>query len=293
MYTTRKIFAFLIFVALLLSFSSFAYAIGFNAEEVYNSVVVVLTDEALGSGFAVGANCIVTNAHVIEDGTPIQIKTYGEEFFRAYVISADSELDIAILGVEGTEFTPLKLADLSTINAGDDVWAIGAPEGLEFTLTKGIISNKNREVFGQTYIQTDAAINHGNSGGPLLNDDGEVLGINSAKLVDTEGIGLAIPVSTIKEYMESTGLKLDENGNVLGVVTEVIKPSPTADAAGPEVIYNEKVIIEYRNTTSFYIVCACLGISVILNIVLILILIANKKKGNSSDRTDFDIEFYN
>lgn len=212
-------------VAMLFAFAIPAAAIGFDAEEVYESVFVIYSGNSLGSGWAIGENCIVTNAHVVEDEQDVWVETYSGDDFEAKVICMDEDLDIAILSVNKT-LNPLPLKKLADVKTGEDVCAIGAPESLSYTLTKGIVSAKSRESGGQTYIQTDAAINHGNSGGPLLDDNGYVIGMNTLKLMDAEGIGLAIPVDRICEYMEQQGIKLAANGNVDGTIGSL---NPTED----------------------------------------------------------------
>ena len=96
------------------------------------------------------------------------------------------------------------------MKTGDDIYAIGAPKGMAYTLTKGGVSAKERMIGNKSYIQIDAAINEGNSGGPLLNDAGQVLGMNTLKMSDSEGIGLAIPVNRICEYLKSLGIELKD-----------------------------------------------------------------------------------
>lgn len=193
-------------------------AMGFDAETVYHSVVIVASaypngqDASFGSGFAIGKDIIITNAHVIASKDNTEIGTYGQEMSDVDVIAMDTELDIAVLQVSGMQFTPLKMADLSSLRIGEDVYAIGAPKGLDYTLTKGVISAKQRVIAGQTYIQTDVAINPGNSGGPLLNDAGEVVGVNALKVSDAEGLCLAIPINVVQQYLSAQHILWDEDG---------------------------------------------------------------------------------
>lgn len=157
---------------------------------------------AVGSGFIVDkSGYILTNAHVIEDSTKITVRLQSGEEFLAKVIGSDDETDLAVLKIEtGRDLPMVKLADSEKAQVGDWVLAIGSPFGLAQTVTAGIISQTQREtpyasVF-QKFIQTDAAINRGNSGGPLVNMDGEVIGVNSQIATSTgdyNGIGFALP----------------------------------------------------------------------------------------------------
>jgi serine protease Do len=186
-------------------------AAGFDIEEAYASVVVIRTGNNLGSGFAVGENCIVTNAHVVDSNARIMLQNYDGDVFKAEILLRDTEADIAVLRTEGA-FRPLRLDATDETKIGDDVYAIGAPDGMAYTVTKGILSAKNRRFSRtNTYLQIDAAINGGNSGGPLLNDAGEVIGVNTMKLDGAEGIGLAIPSAVLIEYLLANGFVPDEN----------------------------------------------------------------------------------
>lgn len=290
MKTLKRIATTLFVLAMILASSLSAYAIGFDTEEVYNSVFVVYSGNSMGSGFAIGENCIITNAHVINNQYDVRIETYGGEMKRAFIVSLDERIDIAIIGVKDASFTPLRVADLSKVNVGDDVYAIGAPNSLAFTLTKGVVSSKERLVGRQKYIQTDAAINSGNSGGPLLNDAGEVIGVNSYKMSDSEGIGLAIPIDVVVSFLETGEIELNESGNVIEPIVE----EPQADFPVSEPP-NDDGSMEKPSSVVTLVLAICLVISVGLNIALIIILVFQKKKNqyvttDPSERTDFDIE---
>lgn len=290
MKTLRRTAITLFVLAMILASSLSAYAIGFDTEEVYNSVFVVYSGNSMGSGFAIGENCIITNAHVINNQYDVKIETYGGEIKRAFIVSIDEHIDIAVIGVPGASFTPLNVADLSTVNIGDDVYAIGTPNSLAFTLTKGVVSSKERLVSRQKYIQTDAAINSGNSGGPLLNDAGEVIGVNSYKMSDSEGIGLAIPIDVVVSYLETGEIELNESGNVVNPVVE----EPTTGSSINEPISDDSSSGKPSSITVI-VLAICLAVSAALNISLIIILVFQKKKNqyiktDPSERTDFDIE---
>ena len=160
---------------------------------------------ALGSGFIIDAKgIVVTNNHVIDGAEDIVVQVNGEKKFNAKVIGADPLSDIAVLQLDTKEkFIPVKFGDSDKARIGDWVIAIGNPFGLGGTVTSGIISARNRSIGlsrYEDYIQTDASINSGNSGGPLFNMDGDVIGINTAILgrSGNVGIGFSIPSNSAK-----------------------------------------------------------------------------------------------
>ena len=270
-------------------------AIEFDAETAYESVFVIYSGDALGSGFAVGENCIVTNAHVIDNQNDIKIETYDGHEYTAILFGIDESEDLAALVIEEVVFPHLKMADLSAMKIGDDIYTIGAPKGMAYTLTKGTVSAKSRIVRYKSYIQIDAAINEGNSGGPLLNDNGEVLGMNTLKMSDSEGIGLAIPVSRVCEFLKSLGIETDSYGNVQGALESPPKSAPDEtpkqdDEDGYEVPDND------RNSQAVtYGAVTAAALLFVVNIILGIILIRQKKeiaalKYDPSERTDFEID---
>jgi len=160
---------------------------------------------ALGSGFIIDAKgIVVTNNHVIQDAEDIIVRVDGDKEFKAKVIGSDPLSDIAVLKLETKEkFTPVKFGDSDKARIGDWVIAIGNPFGLGGTVTSGIISARNRSIGlsrYEDYIQTDASINSGNSGGPLFDMNGDVIGINTAILGrnGSIGIGFSIPSNSAK-----------------------------------------------------------------------------------------------
>ena len=163
---------------------------------------------ALGSGFIIDEKgIVVTNNHVIQGAEDIFVRVDGDKDFKAKVIGADSGMDLAVLQIESDEkFKPVKFGDSNNSRIGDWVIAIGNPFGLGGTVTAGIISARNRSIGLSRYedfIQTDASINQGNSGGPLFNMDGEVVGINTAIFGQSGsiGIGFAIPSNSAKKVI--------------------------------------------------------------------------------------------
>ncbi|MGB9863433.1 MAG: DegQ family serine endoprotease [Candidatus Saccharicenans sp.] len=194
--------------------------------------------EALGTGFFISPDgYILTNNHIIEGAVKITVKTSKGKEYEAKLVGRDAATDLALLKIEGKDFPYAVLGDSSAIKVGEWVLAIGSPFGMDQTVTAGIISAKGRQLgLGgnvptyEDFIQTDAAINRGNSGGPLLNLRGEVIGINSNIITPSGGnigIGFAIPSDLAKKVVA----QLKEKGRVvrgrLGIrgrdVTEPIK----------------------------------------------------------------------
>ena len=280
-------------VAVLLALPLSASAIGFTAEEKYNSVFVVTSGNSLGSGFAVGENCIVTNSHVLDNPNNIVLTTYAGETHTAYLVGYDQDKDIAVLGVKDAKFTPLTIADYKTLNTGDDVYAIGAPKSMAYTLTNGVISAKEREIGKYKYIQTDAAINEGNSGGPLLNDEGNVIGINTLKMSDSEGIGLAIPMTVVSDFLKSLNIELDENGNVSETIIQETKEDEKDKPSEKDDDKEQEKTIKTPLVVTILVIALCC--SVAGNIVLVILLVFQKRKNlnlkyDPRERTDFDID---
>lgn len=294
----RVLLSLMVAAVILLAISLSAGAIGFEAEKAYESVFVIYSGNSLGSGFAVGENCIVTNAHVIDNKRNITVETYGGSKYSASVIGINEYEDIAVLAVADASFPYLKIADLSMMKTGDDIYAIGAPHGMAYTLTKGGISAKERTIGDQTYIQIDAPINEGNSGGPLLSDDGEVIGMNTLKMSDSEGIGLAIPIDRVCKYLESLDLNIDTSGNVTDRIDAPKSGDMVDDSySGAESEAGASGTGKKGAKDSVLVVLLFIiaVLSVIANVLLATKVVRQKKqidalKYNPEERTDFEID---
>jgi len=182
---------------------------------VSEAVVKVSTPAGMGSGFFINEDgYLITNFHVIERETKIEITVFQKKrkgfekkkFKKVKIIAINPFTDLALLKVEDIEGRKLKfvpLGDISEIKAGQPVFAIGNPLGLERTVTDGVISSKNRAFEGQIYIQTNADINPGNSGGPLFNLAGQVIGVTNMGYIFFGGLGFAIPIDSVKRFVEN------------------------------------------------------------------------------------------
>ncbi len=170
-------------------------------------------DRGIGSGFIISADgYVLTNAHVVDGADEVHVTMTDKREFKAKVIGADKDSDIALLKIEGSNLPHLTLGDSDKIRAGEWAIAIGSPFGLDNTVTAGIISSKAREIGDYLkLIQTDVAVNPGNSGGPLLNMRGEVVGINSQIFSESGGymgISFAVPINDairVSEQLKATG----------------------------------------------------------------------------------------
>ena len=167
----------------------------------------------LGSGFIVSADgYVLTNAHVVDGADEITVTLHDKREFKAKLLGADKRTDVAVLKIEATGLPSVRIGDSSKIRVGEWVIAIGSPFGLENTVTAGIVSAKSRET-GEylPFIQTDVAVNPGNSGGPLINMRGEVIGINSQIFTTSgayAGISFAIPIDeamSVQQQLRASG----------------------------------------------------------------------------------------
>ena len=215
-----------------------------------------------GSGFVFDSEGhIVTNDHVVQGAEEVSVRFWDGSTYDATVVGTDPSTDLAVLKVDAPDsiLTPLELGDSTQLSVGEGVVALGSPFGLEGTATSGIVSALNREMTSQNNftisnsIQTDAAINHGNSGGPLLNSAAQVVGVNTqikSESGGSDGIGFAIPSSTVASIVpeivssgsvehaylgvgvaplpESAAAKLGLPAGVM--VTEVRQGTPAAEA---------------------------------------------------------------
>jgi putative serine protease PepD len=190
------------------------------------------TQQAQGSGFVYDdQGHVITNQHVVDGAESVKVTLWNGKTYDARVVGTDPSTDIAVLDVDApaSVLDPLSLSDSSTLEVGDTVVAIGSPFGLEETVTSGIVSALHRQITAPNdfaiddAIQTDAAINHGNSGGPLLDLDGRVVGVTSqieSESGGNDGVGFAVSSNTVKKIADA----LISNGSVdhayLGVATE-------------------------------------------------------------------------
>ena len=194
---------------------------GLSLQEIYRQCIVsvVSITSSSGSSTSTGTGVIlsedgyiVTNYHVIENGTRNTVLLHDDREFSAWIVGSDPATDLAVLKIEADDLTGATFGDSDVLQVGDSVAAIGDPLGIEYrgTMTDGIISaiNRNMNIDGRlmNLIQTNAALNSGNSGGPLINEYGQVVGLNVIKMsssyVSIEGLGFAIPSATMDRVVD-------------------------------------------------------------------------------------------
>lgn len=187
-----------------------------NVVAVGEAVVLVRTPVALGSGFVIHPEgYVITNDHVIEGSTELTVVVYRQatdglrkdEYKKIRIVATSELLDLALIKIEPEEpeeFVTVPLGNSNSIEQGQGTFALGNPQGLERSVSEGIVALRSRLVRGQSYVQTTAPISPGNSGGPLFNMSGEVIGVNTLKNVamGSEGLGFSIPVNRVKAFIE-------------------------------------------------------------------------------------------
>jgi serine protease Do len=201
-------------------------------------------EEGLGSGVIVSPNgYILTNNHVVDHATTVTVIMHDKHEYKARVVGTDPKTDIAVLKVDAGSLDPITIGDSDKVQVGDYVLAVGNPFGVGKTVTMGIVSAKGRANLGiedyEDFIQTDASINPGNSGGALVNDRGDLIGINTAILAHgsegNQGVGFAVPVSVARNVMD----QIIKSGKVtrayLGVMAQEVTPAIAKAFHEPEV----------------------------------------------------------
>jgi serine protease Do len=241
---------------------------GIRQREISREVEV----PAIASGFIVRSDgYVLTNNHVIEGAKEIVVTLADGRKFNGKIMGRDSRNDLAIVKIDATKLPTVQLGDSDAIRPGDFAIAIGNPYGLQHTVTAGIISGLARSLDGNPseagiYIQTDAAINRGNSGGPLIDIDGRVVGINTAIIPQAQGLGFAVPVNVAKSVMDDLisgkkltypwiGVQLQDLTSELaeyfglreehGAVVAYVYPGSPAEKAGLE---GGDIILKLANT---------------------------------------------
>jgi serine protease Do len=160
------------------------------------STVALRCADSVGAGFFVAEGVLLTNAHVLcRNGAPLKVVLADGRETTGVPARSDEELDLALVNVNGLAAPPLEMGDAGVLSVGDRVLMVGSPVGMDFTVHEGMVSAMGRVILGTSYIQLDAKVNPGNSGGPLLDTRGRAVGIVSMKRSDAEGIALALPIN--------------------------------------------------------------------------------------------------
>jgi serine protease Do len=215
-------------------------------DDLGEAVVQVRTPSALGSGFCINEDgYVMTNFHVIEGETQISIEVYhqrnGQLERRSYkqvrIVAMNKFEDMTLLKIEDKDapkFKSVALGNSDRLAVGERVFAIGSPLGLERTVTEGILSTKTRQMQGELYLQTTTQINPGNSGGPLFDMAGNVIGITNMKITFGEGLGFAIPVESLKFFLDHRDAFAYANDNPSNAYRYLEPPSKTRHTPAEE-----------------------------------------------------------
>lgn len=219
------------------------------AKRFGGAVIMVSTPSGLGSGFIIHPDgYAITNAHVVQGETKIKCTVYeqGELDFRKHIvedveiIAVNNHVDLALIKMtdeEGDPFPTVYLKEDADIVTGQSVFSIGAPLGLERTLSRGVVSTTQRNFEGLAYIQTDTQINPGNSGGPLFNDQGEVIGVTNMGIPFGEGLNFAIPIRYVRDFIHNRdAFAYDKNNPNSGYIYQ---PPPKRSRFGPPSILDD------------------------------------------------------
>jgi serine protease Do len=214
-------------------------------KEIGDRVVLIKTPSGLGSGFIIHPDgYLITNDHVVSGENEVTVTVFGtgterQTYSNVRILASSGDLDLALLKIETPDkkqFPTVPLGDADDIKQGQPVFAIGAPLGLERSVSEGIVSLRNRPEGGSLFIQTTTQINPGNSGGPLFNLRGEVIGVNNMKIVQTgaEGLGFAIPATTLKNFLKNRDTYAFDPANPNAGFRYNKPPKPEAQPPAPK-----------------------------------------------------------
>lgn len=221
-------------------------------ETLRDAVFKINTGSGSGTGFYLKEhNVIVTNFHVIEGNKLVAIEDQQKDRYLAHVVFGNPQTDIAFLRADKPTFDSSVAFDhIKEVKNRDEVWVIGYPFGMPFTETKGVVSNSKQLMDGRHFIQIDAAVNPGNSGGPVVDDQGQLLGVTTAKFTNADNMGFAIPTDVVQEELDS--LKSNEGfkysikcNSCKNLVFEKTDYCPTCGAQIDENLFDEKGLDEF------------------------------------------------
>ena len=236
----------------------------------------------VGSGFIVNPEgFVLTNAHVVDGASELRVTFKNGKEVKGNVLADDRRRDLAVVKLDVSNLPVAIIGSIKAMKSGDTVVAIGSPHGLDHTVTSGIISNGNREIQGQRYIQTDAALNQGNSGGPLVNDKGEVIGINTMIDNDMTGIGFAVPINDAYKLLKSEGISVITSFDNSELVASPAVTDKKTSALRPVATSNRVL----------QVICALL-LALALCFFALLMISRRKRKRVMSSETDLPITLH-
>jgi S1-C subfamily serine protease len=265
--------------ALCLAFASvfaFGPASAVSAETVFEpgrilaSVCTVETYDSQGSGLVVTAQGhVLTNAHVIGSEKTCTIY-YGDGTYEGTLLRIDKSLDLAVLETDIEDAVPAEFAETEEIRVGMEAFVAGSPEGLPQTITRGIVSVVGQPYYGQLFLQTDASVTYGNSGGPLSGADGRVLGLVAFNMGEGEELAFAIPNPTLLGFLHDAGLLLDRSVSPLEGIRGIPGYYDTSDETYDDAYYSDPPAnwLDDPDTASVLLV-----VSIVEGLVLIFLLV--------------------
>lgn len=217
--------------------------------ELKHAVYKINTANGSGTGFYLNEpNIILTNYHVIEGNKKVALENQAKDRFIAHVLYVNPDVDIAFLRIENhIPKISIPFNQVQTVHSRDRVFVLGFPFGMPYTITEGIVSNERQLLDGQYFIQTDAAVNPGNSGGPVVNAEGLLVGVTTAKLTEADNVGFAIPAKTVKEELDTfaqntTGAYALKCNSCKSLIYEKTDYCPNCGATIDEKIFDAKEI---------------------------------------------------
>lgn len=200
-------------------------------ERVSDSVFTVKVGDRVGAGFIVSPEgYALTSAHVAGDSAEVSLTLADSNQLTAEVEKKDDGRDLALLRLDRVNLPAVQFASSATLKQGAKVAALGSPLGLEGSVTEGVVSAVNREIDGKSYLQIDAALNEGNSGGPVIDERGRVVGIATAVIKEAENVGFAIPSNEAMEFLGEAGIAVNV---ALGAAPEAATGKPRAAEKKP------------------------------------------------------------
>ncbi len=272
-----------VFIVLLcLATGAISQTVALISNQVTQAVVTIQGGIRQGSGFIISPDgYILTNSHVVKDSMEVEVIFKSEKQTKGRVVYEDSEKDIALVKVDEVNLPVIRLGNSNQIHQGDEVLAVGSPKGLPDTVSRGIVSSSEREIDGSRYIQTDAAINEGSSGGPLINMLGEAVGILTMKVGDAERIGFAIPINDTYAVLIKLGVLV-----TTGLGNEDFKKASGQEVDGEFSPSEEKAVILgiFSEISGVLILLLILGI-----ILLVMLKILKRKKSKVDPVPEIDL----
>ncbi len=235
----KAIFASAVALTVLLLAAGAAADMSETIEWVSDSVVTVKADNRVGAGFIVSADGgVLSSAHLVEDADKVVLTMGDNSEVTAAVEKKDDERDLALLRLDRVNLPVVRFAGSGALKPGTKVAAVGSPLGLEGSVTEGVISAVDREIDGKNYLQIDAALNEGNSGGPIIDERGRVVGVATAVIKEAENVGFAIPSDEAIAFLQQAGVAVNValGAGPAATTTEtqpVQQPSPGPRPPGP------------------------------------------------------------